>query len=178
MKAIKLIGFFIISCFLFLENVWALSGSVRFDCPNTTIPNGESITCTLVGTADEEVSGISAKLVEGDSLELSECDSDSSWQGDANNGKIVLYTDTGKSGSFTIATFTINPIDEKAEKGVVRVEDITFVGSDFQEVSIDSQEIEFVIESSSPKFLIYGIIGGLLVIIIIVIVVVLKKKKK
>ena len=111
------IAFFIcISTLLisFLSKTYALDGfgTINLSCDNTTIFNTDSINCTITGTvaSTSEVSSLSAQINLSDNLELSNVTVDSSvWQGDGEEGDIKLYTDSNKSGTFNIVTFTVKP---------------------------------------------------------------------
>ena len=98
----------------FLSKTYALDGfgTINLSCDNTTIFNTDSINCTITGTvaSTSEVSSLSAQINLSDNLELSNVTVDSSvWQGDGEEGDIKLYTDSNKSGTFNIVTFTVKP---------------------------------------------------------------------
>ena len=88
-------------------NVKALSGSVSISCNNSSIEVGSNTTCTISGYSDSEISALSASLTSSGSISISNINTSSIWQGNGGDGNIQLYTDSNKSGGFSIATFTI-----------------------------------------------------------------------
>ncbi len=122
---------------LFPFQVDALSGNINVSCDKTTLSPQESTTCHVTGTANEEVSTVSAKVKVGDQLTLVSVKTDSIWQGDGDGGQIELYTDTNKSGTFAIATFTIKAKSTAGDTNVM-IDSVYFSDAAFEQFAISS----------------------------------------
>ena len=99
--------FLILILFMFPFNVDALTGSTELNCSKTSVTPGSTITCTIKGTSDEEVSSLSSKISVSSNLSLGDVTVDSIWHG-TNEANLDLYTDKNKTGTFAVATFTVN----------------------------------------------------------------------
>lgn len=130
--------------FLFSKS-YALEGfgQMNLSCDKTTIIGGESINCTITGTvaSTSQVSAISSRIVLSDNLELTNITTDSSWQGNGEEGIIELYTDENKSATFLIATFTA-----KLTEGVTNATESISLENNF---FYDHQFIEHQIETTT-----------------------------
>ncbi len=122
---------------LFPFQIDALSGTINVSCDKTTLSPQESTTCHVTGNASEEVSTVSARVKVGDSLTLVSVKTDAIWQGDGDGGQIELYTDTNKSGTFAIASFTIkaNSIDGDTS---VMIDSVYFSDASFEQYAVSS----------------------------------------
>lgn len=92
---------------VFPFKVNATSGSVVISCNKTSLIEAESTTCTLSGSSDGAVNGLTLKLTGSGNITISNIVTSSAWSGNASGGTIDLYTDENKPGSFSIATFTL-----------------------------------------------------------------------
>ena len=104
-----IIGFLILSNPL---NVNALTGSASLSCDKAKLSAGESTSCTIKGTASEgNVSSLSAKINLSSNLQLVSVTTSDIWEGNGDDGNILLYTDKVKNGEFDIGSFTIKVKD-------------------------------------------------------------------
>ncbi len=83
----------------------ALTGSINISCDKESYNLNETATCKITGTSQDEVYSISANI-ETEWLDM-EFKVDDSWQGSGDDGKIMLYTDKSKTGTFNIGTITL-----------------------------------------------------------------------
>ncbi len=111
----------------------ALTGNLKMNC---TKSNGQA-SCKLQGVAtDGKVGGVDATVTVSDELELISVTTDSSWQGDGKDGKIVVYDTTGRSNTFDIATIIVKPKNGSNADGKITVDNVTFADENDQDVSI------------------------------------------
>ncbi len=94
----------------------ALTGSINISCDKENYELSDTATCKVTGTSQDEVYSVSANIEEPNWLDM-EFKVDDSWQGSGDDGKIMLYTDKGKTGTFNIGTITL-----KAKESVVKEE--------------------------------------------------------
>ena len=82
---------------------------LNIKCDSNTIKVGDSVTCTLKGNvSDYEVSAFESKIdITESDLKLEKVEVDSIWEGDGEEGNVVLYTDKNKSDKFNLLTFTV-----------------------------------------------------------------------
>lgn len=135
-KVLIVVGLFSI---LFPIKANALVGNVIVTCKNNNLMPGEETSCTIIGTSDNEVSAVSMTLNLGTNLTLTHINTDSSWQGDGENGVIELYTETNKNGKFPIATFSIKA--DKISMGAstnISVTNPFFTDASFTEHSVST----------------------------------------
>lgn len=138
--------------FLLPVHVSALTGSTNIKCQKTTLSPNESTTCTITGTSSSEVSAIEMELEVGANLKLTSINTDSSWQGDGEDGIIILYTDKNKTGTFDIGTFTVQAGNiNTGYTSNVKVKEPLFMGSDaenFAEFSAPADSVSIRISSN------------------------------
>lgn len=131
-------------------NVKALSGSVSISCNNSSIEVGSNTTCTISGYSDSEISALSASLTSSGSISISNINTSSIWQGNGGDGNIQLYTDSNKSGGFSIATFTIT--GNSIGSGNINLNSVKFTDASFSEDSISGSSITITVkEKYVPK---------------------------
>ena len=131
-------------------NVKALSGSVSISCNNNSIEVGSNTTCTISGYSDSEISALSASLTSSGSISISNINTSSIWQGNGGDGNIQLYTDSNKSGGFSIATFTIT--GNSIGSGNINLNSVKFTDASFSENSISGSSITITVkEKYVPK---------------------------
>lgn len=118
--------------------VQALTGSMKLQCDKTKVSPGATITCTLQGTASNgEVSAISSKIKTSTNLTLATVTTDSIWQGDGEGGNIDLYTDTNKTNTFNIATFTVTVSNSTTGSNEsITIDSTKFYDESYQEVAV------------------------------------------
>lgn len=145
-NTLTLIGLLIVLLPLKLE---ALTGNINLKCSSKTIKPGDSINCTISGNTDEDISALRINLTLGTNLTLSEITTDSSWEGDGENGDIQLFTDKNKKGDFPIATFKVNvsPSAQPSNTNIV-LKDIKLTDSKFKENSIEDIKLDIRIPST------------------------------
>lgn len=112
-------------------NVHALSGTISVSCTPSSARPGDTVSCTVSGTSNENVMSITAPFrIEGDAS-VTGFSTSSGWEGqDINNNTINVYTSDDKSGNFNIGTLTLK-INNSAS-GTVKVI--------FESVTYDDQE--------------------------------------
>lgn len=142
---ITLVGLIIVLLPLKLE---ALTGNVNLNCSSETIKPGEYTNCTISGNTDEEISALAIKLTLGDNLALSEIETDSSWQGDGEEGDIQLFTDKNKKGDFPIATFKVKASSSAQPTNTnIVLKEIKLTDSNFKETSLENVKLDVRIPS-------------------------------
>lgn len=135
---------------LFPISVSALSGSASISCNSTSIEVGSSTSCTLYGYSNEGVSAVAASLTAGGSISVSNINTSSNWQGNGSDGNIQLYTDSNKSGSFGIVSFTVT--GNSVGSGTINVGGIRFSDASFNENGISGTSLSITVnEKYVPK---------------------------
>ncbi len=119
-------------------SVHAMTGNATLSCDKARLNAGESTTCTLSGTVSNgKISNLSGQVSLSSNLEFVSFTTDSVWQGTGDGGKILLYTDRDKEGSFGIGRFVV-----RAKAGVsgsnesISVTDIKFYDAEYAEVGV------------------------------------------
>lgn len=135
---------------LFPISVSALSGSASISCNSTLFEVGSSTSCTLYGYSNEGVSAVAASLTAGGSISVSNINTSSNWQGNGSDGNIQLYTDSNKSGSFGIVSFTVT--GNSVGSGTINVGGIRFSDASFNENGISGTSLSITVnEKYVPK---------------------------
>lgn len=135
---------------LFPISVSALSGRASISCNSTSIEVGSSTSCTLYGYSNEGVSAVAASLTAGGSISVSNINTSSNWQGNGSDGNIQLYTDSNKSGSFGIVSFTVT--GNSVGSGTINVGGIRFSDASFNENGISGTSLSITVnEKYVPK---------------------------
>ncbi len=135
---------------LFPISVSALSGSASISCNSTLFEVGSSTSCTLYGYSNEGVSAVAASLTAGGSISVSNINTSSNWQGNGSDGNIQLYTDSNKSGSFGIVSFTVT--GNSVGSGTINVGGIRFSDASFNENDISGTSLSITVnEKYVPK---------------------------
>lgn len=142
-------------------NAKALTGSVNLSCDKTTLKPSEVTTCKITGNINEEVSAVSMKVKLGDNLTISNIKTDSSWQGDGEDGNIELYTDTNKKGNFNIATFkvTASSITIGADT-TVSLDDVALSDASFAETKFTVKPLNIRVASTVNTLSSLSVSGG------------------
>lgn len=125
----KLIFCFIIFN-LFINPTYA-DTNISLDCPaNSTV--GKTINCTVIANSDIELSAISTKLKVSDNLKLVKFTTDSSWQGNGDEGNIELYTYPNQKGVIKLGVAEIKIVDNKDSKtGTISLKNTIFYQASF-----------------------------------------------
>lgn len=130
-------------------NIKALTGSVSISCDKESYNVEDTVTCDVKGSSDEEVYSISANVSSNNTT--IDFKTDSSWQGNGEEGNIQLYTDEGKKGTFNIGKLTIKLKDKTNDEltANVLIKDIKFGDTDGVEVDISEskKDIKFSINN-------------------------------
>ena len=85
--------------------VSATSLDISITCNDTTV--GSTTTCTVIGTTDGQISALHSEYAISDGAIFSSFTPGSGWLGEGNNGSFDLFTDTNKTNTFPIGTFTL-----------------------------------------------------------------------
>lgn len=126
----------------------ALSGNVSLSCDKTKLNVGESTTCSIKGNITEEVSAVSAKIELGENLTLVSVTTDSSWQGDGEDGNIELYTDNNKTGEFNIGTFIVKAGTTTGVSSSISLKDVALSDASFNEQSFTVNPVSIRVPST------------------------------
>ena len=125
-------------------NAKALTGSVSISCDKEVYQMSDTATCKVTGTSDVDIYSISAKLNNDFTSSVANVEfiTDSSWQGNGEEGNVQLYTDSGKKGTFNIGTLSIKLKNESSDIATldVAIDDIKFGDTDGKEVDIKSNQ--------------------------------------
>ncbi len=147
-KKIILMG--VILSILLPINVKALSGSINISCNDSNVIVGNSTNCSITGNSDSEVSALAMTLSSGGSISISNIVTSSVWQGNGSDGDIQLYTDSNKTGNFSIATFNVT--GNSVGSGTITASGVMFTGADFNDVGVSGKNIVInVKEKETPK---------------------------
>ncbi len=147
-KKIILMG--VILSILLPINVKALSGSINISCNDSNVIVGNSTNCSITGNSDSEVSALAMTLSSGGSISISNIVTSSVWEGNGSDGNIQLYTDSNKTGNFSIATFTVT--GNSVGSGTITASGVMFTGADFNDVGVSGKNIVInVKEKETPK---------------------------
>ncbi len=129
----------------------ASNPEIVIECDNTSMNSSSSMTCYVRGkNFNYGVSSFEGTLVLGTNLTLSANEKDSSWEGSTTNeGEIVLYTDTNKTGNFNIASFTINSSNtNNGYNSNISMTNVKIGNQNFEEISMNVQSISIRIKSN------------------------------
>lgn len=127
----------------------ALTGSVNLSCKSGKINPGDTLQCTITGESVEEVTNASMKISVSENLTLTEVVTDSSWDGDGDDGNIDLFTDENKKGDFNIATFTVKASSiTTGSDTTISLDNIVLSDKDWNEVEFNSKKLSIRIPST------------------------------
>lgn len=145
--SITIIGIFLLIIFPYKVN--AASMSLSFSCSAATA--GKSTTCTLRGNAtDDGVTGIEGNISITNATVTSISPSGGWEQMPGNNNTyMAYYADTPKTGSFTIATITINTAN--AGNSTISMSNVQFVDSRGKTFSGSGASQSFVISPPATQ---------------------------
>ena len=121
-------------------NAKALTGSINISCDKEIYKIGDTATCNVTGTSDVDVYSISAKINNISSSNTTiEFETDSSWQGNGEEGNVQLYTDSGKKGTFNIGKLNIKLNDTTTGESTIKVsiDDIKYGDTNGSEYDIE-----------------------------------------
>lgn len=121
-------------------NAKALTGSINISCDKEIYKVGDTATCNVTGTSDVDVYSISAKINNISSSNTTiEFETDSSWQGNGEEGNVQLYTDSGKKGTFNIGKLNIKLNDTTTGESTIKVsiDDIKYGDTNGSEYDIE-----------------------------------------
>ena len=159
-------------------NVKALSANIKVGCNKKEYKINEKATCKVIGTSNEEIYSVSAKIKDFKSNKvIINFKTDKVWQGTGEDGNIQLYSDKGKKGTFNIGTLTIKPKNKisKLEKISVNIDDIAYGSVSGKEYNVDKVQNTIYFGTNVKKDI---MILGIILILSSVIVIGLKKSKK
>ncbi|MCI6265288.1 MAG: cadherin-like beta sandwich domain-containing protein [Erysipelotrichaceae bacterium] len=111
------------------------STDISVKCPNGSVV-GSTIDCEVFVTSDIEISAVSTKLSVSDNLEFVSFKTDSSWQGNGDNGDVSLYTYPNQIGEIKLGIATLKIKESNASRtGTIYVKEVTFYDADFSDIS-------------------------------------------
>ncbi len=117
-----------------LNNVFA-SSNLYVECPSSS-EVGTIVDCGLFISSDIEISAVRTKLSVSNNLEFIEFKTDSSWQGNGDNGDIALYTYPNQIGQIKLGIISIKINDNtNNQTGTMYFNDVYFYKADFSGLS-------------------------------------------
>ena len=120
-----------------LNNVFA-SSNLYVECPSSS-GVGTIVDCGLFISSDIEISAVRTKLSVSNNLEFIEFKTDSSWQGNGDNGDIALYTYPNQIGQIKLGIISIKINDNtNNQTGTMYFNDVYFYKADFSGLSGNS----------------------------------------
>lgn len=120
-----------------LNNVFA-SSNLYVECPSSS-EVGTIVDCGLFISSDIEISAVRTKLSVSNNLEFIEFKTDSSWQGNGDNGDIALYTYPNQIGQIKLGIISIKINDNtNNQTGTMYFNDVYFYKADFSGLSGNS----------------------------------------
>lgn len=143
----KLLIIILLIVVLIPSSIKASTGSLKITCDKTKVKAGDSTTCTISGTTDSEIIGISCALELSDNLIFTSFEKNSSWsEGSIENNKLDIYSENYINNNFTIGTMVIN-----AKSGISNInEKITLKDTTFQnDKSNNAEENSFKVNDTS-----------------------------
>ncbi len=133
----------LITIMLLMFPISIFADSLKVTCSSTKLEPSKTASCTITGTTSTAVSGVSAKLNASGSIKISDIKANSIWQGDGEGGNFELYTDTNKTGTFNIGSFTITATGEGT--GTINVSNITYSDADFEEKKVSNAALNITV---------------------------------
>lgn len=120
--------------------VFALTGNISMSCDKEKASAGEVISCTITGTGTNgSVSSVYSAISLNSNLIFQDFITDSSWQGNAENGTIDLYTDSNKSNTFPIGVLKVKVKDGVSNlNAAIELKDSKFTDENFKTVNLNS----------------------------------------
>lgn len=117
-----------------LNNVFA-SSNLYVECPSGS-GVGTTVDCGLFISSDIEISAVRTKLSVSNNLEFIGFKTDSSWQGNGDNGDIALYTYPNQIGQIKLGIISIKIKDNtNNQTGTMYFNDVYFYKADFSGLS-------------------------------------------
>lgn len=92
-----------------------------------------------------QVSNISMNIKLSKNAKLDKVNIDPSWNGDGEDGRIELYTDENKKGTFPIGDFKISLKDQKNKKIEIIIDNIILYDENFEEHTLNKINKKIVI---------------------------------
>lgn len=135
--------FKLLTIMLLMFPVSIFADSLKVTCSSTKLEPNKTASCTITGTTSTAVSGVSAKLNASGNVKISGIKANSIWQGDGEGGNFELYTDTNKTGTFNIGSFTITATGEGT--GTINVSNITYSDANFEEKSVSNASLNITV---------------------------------
>ncbi len=132
----------------------AATDGISIQCENDGAMLASSkVACRITGHTSSAVSGLQFRLTSDSLVTISNIQVASIWQGDGGDGNIGVYTDTNKTGTFDIATFTLTA-NEAGGTAHIYANDIVFSDASFNIHSYGNQTKNIVVQNkpSNPAF--------------------------
>ena len=135
-----------ISSYLYYASKNGLSDGIYLSCDEENIILKNELNCSIFGVSKSyEVSALSGDIKLSNNLELLKIDIDSIWEGDGDDGKIILYTDSNKKGKFNIGKIKASIKENVDDYVSLSIENVEFFDEDFNAKQIDNDSIEIKI---------------------------------
>ncbi len=129
--------------------VSASDDKLEISCEKTKLNANESTTCIVsANITDKEISAVDATISLGENLTLGEVTVSDIWEGDGDGGRITVYTDENKSGTFDIATFEITANNVSGVDTSVSLTNVLLSDQNFDESSYSVESLEIRINSN------------------------------
>ena len=126
----KKIILIIIGLYIFLPfNAKAFQASVSFNCDKAKLGPNESMQCTInVPVTEDKLGGFEAYYSVTGGMSVTNYVKTGAWQGDGDEGHIVLYHDSGFNGTVGVGKFTVTAPANFSGTGSVNLTGIVLTG--------------------------------------------------
>lgn len=132
-----------------------VNGKLVLNCNKNVVSASGTVVCTLQGTNfTTQVSSITAKLVLDSNFTLQNItfeEGDGLWQGDTSGGKIDLFTEANKTGTFNIAEITLKASSNAGVNANVTIDDIIISDEKFDEFEMSDISLGIKIASNDAN---------------------------
>ena len=109
------------------KSIFALSASPSISCNSSGIAPGGSTSCTIYVIVNSGgLKGIDAKVSVTSGLSISSLTKSSGWQGSISNNRILLYTDSKRTGKVAIASLTVKASSSASSAQTISVTNIGY----------------------------------------------------
>jgi len=123
--------------------------SIGINCPSQA-KIGETIRCTVSGNSGTSlISSLEAKIQISSELEFIKFHTDAIWQGNGENGSIDLYTDSNKSGAFSIGVIEAKVKSNAVVGQSILLHNVVYYDHEFNDISVTNASSGIKIVSSN-----------------------------
>jgi hypothetical protein len=149
--------------------------NIKIMCDTTSLKSSESTSCKITGYSDSEITGLQFKLDSSSGINISDITTSSIWEGDGEDGNVILYTDESKSDNFDIATFKVT-CKKANKKSTITASDIYISDEQYNLIQLENTSLEINKQNNSVFNL--NILFLIIAIVLIIIMLFIFKKKK